>query len=167
MRKAECAQATKHAAPSWDASPETRRDASLPISPSCPRSLRRTRNRPEEVLRARARQCRARQKPPTIRVQKPTSTRWQRLGNDALGKRSGHQATRRPRRANEEASQEIDEPAQWTVYSFKGKRLTWLGAVEAVDEESAMKKAVDDLGRAGSRWRISVRREKIDLGAQA
>lgn len=51
------------------------------------------------------------------------------------------------------------EPARWSVYKI-GKKLVWLGAVEARDQEEALKKAVEELEiKPADRWRVNVQRE--------
>ena len=55
---------------------------------------------------------------------------------------------------------EAADPPRWTVYQFRGKRLVWMGAVEAHDEEEAREKALKQLDiRPADQFRISVRRE--------
>jgi hypothetical protein len=51
------------------------------------------------------------------------------------------------------------EPKTWVVHMMKAK-LTYLGAVEARDEQEARAEAIKQLKiRPADRWRISVRRE--------
>ena len=55
---------------------------------------------------------------------------------------------------------EAVEPHRWTVYQFRGKKLVWMGAVEARDEAEAREKALKQLDiRPADQYRISVKRE--------
>lgn len=55
---------------------------------------------------------------------------------------------------------EAAEPHRWSVYQFRGKKLVWMGAVEARDEAEAREKALKQLDiRPADQFRISVRRE--------
>jgi hypothetical protein len=59
----------------------------------------------------------------------------------------------------------VAEPVKWDVYMASSKRiwpgrLTYLGSVEARDEQEAIDKAMRELNiREADRFRISVRRE--------
>lgn len=48
------------------------------------------------------------------------------------------------------------EPVSWNVYIFR-KKLIWLGSVEAMDRDAALRKAIEQHEiREADRWRVSV-----------